>query len=136
MSGFYRFTGILYAKETINLQFARQKDNFVFHKFLHSSSAIISSMIIKFIVVIAFILIIISLGSALLHLVKHKSDEDSQKTVKALTFRIALSLLLFIFVYVMIATGLYTPHGIGVRMHAPKPASSAAPAPENTPPSN
>jgi uncharacterized membrane protein len=88
-------------------------------------------MIIKTIVVLAFILIIISLGSALLHLVKHKSDEDSKKTVRALTFRIALSLVLFVFVYVMIATGLYTPQGIGIRMHAPKP-----PAPQNMPPSN
>lgn len=93
-------------------------------------------MIIKTIVVIAFILIIISLGSALLHLVKHKSDEDSKKTVKALTFRIALSLLLFVFVYIMIATGLYTPHGIGVRMHAQKSAASNAPAPQNKPGSN
>jgi uncharacterized membrane protein len=93
-------------------------------------------MIIKTIVVIAFILIIISLGSALLHLVKHKSDEDSKKTVKALTFRITLSLVLFVFVYVMIATGLYTPHGIGVRMHAPKPPASTEPAPQNTAPSN
>jgi uncharacterized membrane protein len=93
-------------------------------------------MIIKTIVIIAFILIIISLGSALLHLVKHKSDEDSKKTVKALTFRITLSLVLFVFVYVMIATGLYTPHGIGVRMHAPKPAVPAAPAPQNTPATN
>jgi len=93
-------------------------------------------MIIKTIVTIAFILIIISLGSALLHLVKHRSDEDSKKTVRALTFRISLSLVLFIFVYIMIATGLYTPHGIGTRMHAPKPAASAAPAPQNTPESN
>ncbi len=86
-------------------------------------------MIIKTIVIIAFILIIISLGSALLHLVKHKSGEDSKKTVRALTFRITLSVVLFIFVFIMIATGLYTPHGIGVRMHAPKPAASASPAP-------
>lgn len=93
-------------------------------------------MIIKTIVIIAFILIIISLGSALLHLVKHKSDEDSKKTVQALTFRIALSLALFVFVYVMIATGLYTPHGIGVRMHAQKPAAPVAPAPQNTPAPN
>jgi DMSO reductase anchor subunit len=93
-------------------------------------------MIIKTIVVIAFILIIISLGSALLHLVKHKNDEDSKKTVNALTFRIALSLLLFVFVYIMIATGLYTPHGIGVRMHAQKSAAATAPAPQNKPGSN
>jgi Na+/H+ antiporter NhaC len=83
-------------------------------------------MIIKTLVVFAFILIILSLGSALIHLVRHKTDEDSKKTVKALTFRISLSVILFIFVYVMIATGMYTPHGIGVRMHAPKPAANSS----------
>ncbi|MEC4747697.1 twin transmembrane helix small protein [Methylomicrobium sp. Wu6] len=93
-------------------------------------------MIIKTIVIIAFILIIISLGSALLHLVKHRSDEDSKKTVRALTFRITLSVVLFIFVFIMIRTGMYTPHGIGIRMHAPKPSASAMPAPQNTPASN
>jgi hypothetical protein len=86
-------------------------------------------MIIKTIVIIAFILIIISLGSALLHLVKHKSDEDSKKTVRALTFRISLSVVLFIFIFIMITTGLYKPHGIGVRIHASKQATGAAPMP-------
>jgi len=94
-------------------------------------------MIIKTIVIIAFILIILSLGSALLHLVKHKGNEDSKKTVKALTFRIALSVVLFIFVFIMIATGLYTPQGIGVRMHAAKPAAgTTAPVPQNNPAAN
>ncbi len=74
-------------------------------------------MIIKTIVIIAFILIIISLGSALFHLVKHKTEEQSEKTVKALTFRIALSLVLFIFIFIALATGMFTPHGIGARMH-------------------
>ena len=91
-------------------------------------------MIIKSFVVIAFILIIISLGSALLHLVKHKSHEDSKKTVKALTFRITLSIILFIFVFIMIATGLYTPHGIGVRMHTPKTDAGNAVTADNPEP--
>lgn len=74
-------------------------------------------MIIKSIVIIAFILIIISLGSALFHLVKHKDQEHSEKTAKALTFRIAISLVLFIFVFIALATGLVSPHGIGARIH-------------------
>jgi Na+/H+ antiporter NhaC len=74
-------------------------------------------MIIKSIIIFSFILIIISLGSALFHLVKHKDQEQSEKTAKALTFRIALSLILFIFVFIMIATGIFKPHGIGSRMH-------------------
>ncbi len=74
-------------------------------------------MIIKSIVIIAFILIIISLGSALFHLVKHKTEEESEKTVKALTFRITLSIVLFIFIFIAFATGMFTPHGLGTRMH-------------------
>lgn len=77
-------------------------------------------MIIQSIVTIAFILIIISLGSALYHLVKHQSQEHSEKTAKALTVRISLSVILFIFVFILIATGLYKPHGIGTRMHLKK----------------
>lgn len=84
-------------------------------------------MIIKSIVVIAFILIIISLGSALLHLVKHKGNQDSQQMLRALTFRISLSVVLFIFVFIMIATGLYKPQGIGARMHAQQAANSTRP---------
>jgi uncharacterized membrane protein YidH (DUF202 family) len=78
-------------------------------------------MIIKTIVIIAFTLIIISLGSALFHLVKHRKQEQSEKTVKALTFRITLSLLLFIFLFIAFATGLLKPHGLGVQMHMQKP---------------
>ena len=74
-------------------------------------------MIIKSIVIIAFILILISLGSALFHLVKHKTQEQSEKTVKALTFRITLSIVLFIFIFIAFATGMFTPHGLGVRIH-------------------
>lgn len=73
-------------------------------------------MIIKTIIIIAFVLIIVSLGSALYHLVSHKTGAQSEKTVKALTFRIALSLLLFIFIFIALAFGLFKPHGIGARM--------------------
>lgn len=74
-------------------------------------------MIIKSIVIIAFILIIISLGSALFHLVKHKTQEQSEKTVKALTFRITLSIVLFIFIFIAFATGALKPHGLGTKIH-------------------
>lgn len=74
-------------------------------------------MIIKSVVIIAFILIIISLGSALFHLVNHKNEENSQKTVKSLTFRIALSIVLFIFIFFAVVTGQVKPHGLGVKMH-------------------
>ncbi len=73
-------------------------------------------MIIKSIIVIAFLLIITSLGSALFHLIRHKSQEQSEKTVKALTLRITLSLVLFVFIFIAFATGLIQPHGIGTQM--------------------
>ena len=79
-------------------------------------------MIIKSVVIIAFILIIISLGSALYHLVNRKTEEQSEKTVKALTFRISLSLILFIFLFIAVATGVFKPHGLGEKMHMQKPA--------------
>lgn len=80
-------------------------------------------MIIKAIFVIAFLLIIISLGSALFHIVKQK-DEPSDKAVKALTVRITLSIALFIFLFLAIAFGFLKPHGIGSAMHAKKPAQA------------
>lgn len=84
-------------------------------------------MLVKIIIAIAFILIIISLGTALFHLVKHK--ESSEKTVKALSFRIGLSLLLLFFVFIAIMTGLIKPHGIGTnmqlqRLHSGSPLNS------------
>ena len=75
-------------------------------------------MIIKSLVIIAFILIIISLGSALFHLVRHKNEEDSQKTLNSLTFRISLSIVLFIFIFIAVITEGVKPHGLGVKMHA------------------
>jgi uncharacterized protein YacL len=80
---------------------------------------------IKSIVIIAFILIIISLGSALFHLVRHNDQDQSRSTAKALTFRIGLSILLFIFVFIAIATGLYKPSGIGAHMQMKKPVKQA-----------
>jgi len=72
---------------------------------------------IKIIVTIAFVVIILSLGSALYHLIKYNKDEEhSKKIVQALTLRIVLSVILFIFIFVAIATGLYKPGGIGKNM--------------------
>ena len=72
---------------------------------------------IKILAIIVFLLIITSLGTALFHLVKHKEGETSDKTAKALTVRISLSLLLFIIIFISVATGILEPHGMGTRMH-------------------
>jgi low temperature requirement protein LtrA len=72
---------------------------------------------LKTVFIIIFLCILFSLGSALFHLVQQKSDETpSDKTVKALTFRIGLSIVLFIIVAIALLSGLLQPHGIGARM--------------------
>ncbi len=81
-------------------------------------------MIIKSIAIAAFISIIISLGAALFNLVKNKDQEQSEKTLKALTFRITLSVILFVFIFIALAAGLLHPHGLGVHMQAKKTAIS------------
>lgn len=73
-------------------------------------------MMIKSLVIIAFLLIIVSLGSALYHMIRNKQGGDTKKIVKALTFRISLSVVLFILVIMAYATGLIKPEGIGARM--------------------
>ncbi|MCK5478894.1 MAG: twin transmembrane helix small protein [Methylococcales bacterium] len=77
-------------------------------------------MPIKIIFIILFIIIIFSLGSALFHLVKRKDQEQSEKTAKALTIRIGLSLVLFVMIFIAYATGMIKPEGIGARMQMMK----------------
>ncbi|QWF70413.1 twin transmembrane helix small protein [Methylomonas paludis] len=73
-------------------------------------------MLVKTIVIIAFLAIIASLVTALFFLVKRRAGEESTKTAKALTVRITLSLLLFVFLILALATGLIQPHGIGANI--------------------
>lgn len=61
------------------------------------------------IVVILFIIVILaSLGSALYYMVRDKGT--TQRTVKALTIRIVLSIALFLILLVGLKTGLITTH--------------------------
>ena len=84
-------------------------------------------MIIKTIAIIAFIAILISLGVALYNLVKNTDQEKSEKIVKALTLRISLSIILFIFIFIALTSGLFEPHGIGVRMQQHKSSTPELP---------
>lgn len=85
-------------------------------------------MLIKIVVIVAFLLIIASLGSALYHLVKHGEQQQSEKTVKALTVRIGLSVLLFALIFIAYASGLIKPEGIGARIHhLPIPSTKSTP---------
>ncbi|MFZ6818447.1 twin transmembrane helix small protein [Undibacterium sp. Ji22W] len=64
----------------------------------------------KILVAIAFILIFVSLGSALVYLMKDKGK--SNRTVKALAFRVGFSISLFILILVANHFGLIQPTGI------------------------
>ncbi len=60
--------------------------------------------------ILILIAILASLGSGMIFLVKDKGD--SQRTVKALTVRIALSVSLFALLMLGIFTGVIEPHGV------------------------
>ncbi|HQU16199.1 MAG: hypothetical protein B7Z66_10055 [Chromatiales bacterium 21-64-14] len=67
-------------------------------------------MIVKLLIVAGLLTVIASLASAMFYLVKDKGQ--SNRTLKALTVRISLSLVLFFLLFVAWAAGLIHPHGI------------------------
>ena len=67
-------------------------------------------MLTKAIVVLVLFIIIGSLFSGLFYLIRDKGT--SERTVRALTVRISLSVLLFILLMIGYATGLLQPHGV------------------------
>ena len=67
-------------------------------------------MFAKTIIIIFMVFILYALGSGLYFLVRDKNDSDG--VVKALTWRIGLSLLLFILLFVAFSLGWITPHSI------------------------
>jgi TRAP-type C4-dicarboxylate transport system permease large subunit len=74
--------------------------------------------IVRLFVIVVFLGILVSLGSALFHLArgssrnKPRSVEDSRKMARALTWRVTLSLLLFLLLMAAWYAGLISPHGI------------------------
>ncbi len=62
------------------------------------------SFIIKGLIILFLVAILISLTVALIHFVQDKGQSD--RTVKALTVRISLSIFLFVLVMLAIASGL------------------------------
>lgn len=67
-------------------------------------------MLTKVIIVLFLFAIIGSLFSGLFFLMKDKGT--SERTVRALTLRVSLSVLLFILLMIGFATGVLQPHGI------------------------
>lgn len=66
--------------------------------------------LVKLLVVLMLSAIVFSLGSALWQLTR--GTGDSSKMLRALTWRIALSVLLFALLLLTYSTGLFTPHQV------------------------
>jgi len=67
-------------------------------------------MLSKILIVVIFLGIIASMGSALFFLIKDKGQSD--RTLKALTIRIGVSVALFALLFVLWGLGLISPHGV------------------------
>ncbi|VAW60067.1 hypothetical protein MNBD_GAMMA08-2884 [hydrothermal vent metagenome] len=67
-------------------------------------------MIFKIFIIFLLLVVLVSLGSALYHLVNNKGD--SEKLVKSLTWRIGLSVGIFILLLIGQALGLIQSHGL------------------------
>ena len=68
-----------------------------------------ASVAIQIILVVLFLLVVASLFQALFFLARDRGE--SKRTVKALTLRISLSILLFVLILVLWAVGLIKPVG-------------------------
>ena len=82
-------------------------------------------MLIKILIIATLLAILASLASGMVFLVKDKGQ--SQRTAKALTVRITLSVALFALLMLGIFTGHIKPHGIYPAGH---PATQRAPGTE------
>ena len=64
----------------------------------------------RYVVIVAFVLIIASLGSALFFMMKDKGQSD--RTVYALALRVGFSITLFIFILIAYRLGWIQPTGV------------------------
>jgi len=69
-------------------------------------------MLIKLVIILFLLVILYSLGSALYYLAHERGKADANRVVKALSWRIGLSFLLFILLFVAYSIGWIQPHGI------------------------
>ncbi|MBI5901643.1 MAG: twin transmembrane helix small protein [Rhodocyclales bacterium] len=65
---------------------------------------------VKLVIVVALLAIVFSLGVALWRLVSDRGD--SERAVKALSFRIGLSIVLFVLLLLGMLSGVVVPHGV------------------------
>jgi len=71
--------------------------------------------LIRLLVVVGLLVVVASLGNALYHLARGGGREDSRKLLRALTFRIGLSIAVFILLMAAWYAGLIAPHGLAPR---------------------
>jgi hypothetical protein len=67
-------------------------------------------LIVKIIIVVLLGLVVLSLGAGMFSMVK--DGGDSNRTVKFLTIRIALSIVTFLFIALAFYMGWIQPHGV------------------------
>ena len=67
-------------------------------------------LIVKIIIVVLLGLIVLSLAAGMFSMIKDR--ENSNRTVKMLTIRIALSIVTFIFIFISYFMGWIQPHGV------------------------
>jgi succinate dehydrogenase/fumarate reductase cytochrome b subunit len=68
-------------------------------------------MLVKLLIILFLILIVYNLGAGLFYMMTDKGQTD--RTVKALTWRIGLSVFLILLVILGILTGVIRPHDLG-----------------------
>ncbi|MBI5922537.1 MAG: twin transmembrane helix small protein [Betaproteobacteria bacterium] len=67
-------------------------------------------VLVKLVIAMALLAIVVSLGVALWRLISDRGG--SHRAVKALTFRIGLSIALFLLLLLGMFTGVVVPHGV------------------------
>ncbi len=82
-------------------------------------------MLTKILIVLVLLTILASLASGLIFLIK--DNGTTERTVKALTVRIGLSVFLFLMLMLGIFTGAIKPHGINPHAQSPNATNSVPP---------
>lgn len=82
-------------------------------------------MLTKILIVLVLLAILGSLASGLIYLIK--DNGSTERTVKALTVRIGLSVFLFLMLMLGIFTGVIKPHGINPHASTSNTVNSVAP---------
>jgi len=80
-------------------------------------------MLPKVFVILLLLAILAALFSAVFFLVKDPADRSHRRTLKALTWRVALQLALILFLIIAVARGWLQPHGVYDRPGSQPPQS-------------